>query len=54
MFRIKIEKSPQPAEKLSDNSNNPDGRRKWKLDLMRNPTAADNQIILIKLLLGFV
>jgi hypothetical protein len=24
------------------------------LDLMRNPTAADNQIILIKLLLGFV
>jgi hypothetical protein len=54
MFRIKTEKSPQPAEKLSDDSNNPDRRRKWKLALTRNPPAADHQIILIKLLPGFV
>jgi hypothetical protein len=48
MFRIKIEKSPQSAEKLSDNSNNPDRRRKRKLDLTRNPPAANDRIILIK------
>jgi hypothetical protein len=54
MFRIKTEKSPQPAEKSWDNSNNPDGRRKRKLALTRNPPAADNSIIPIKLLLGFV
>ena len=54
MFRIKTEKSPQPAEKSWDNSNNPDRWRKWKLALTHNPPAAGNQVILIKLLLGFV
>jgi hypothetical protein len=54
MFRIKTEKSPLPVEKLRCDSNSLKWRRKWKLDLTRNPPAAADQIILIKLLLGFV
>ena len=54
MFWIKTKKSPLSAEKLRYDSNNLKEWRKWKLDLMRNPPSADNQIILTKLLLGFV